>query len=119
MQELLEVREALANAIFACPESDLQSFWSTALGDRYWSLVRSGIQSQQSSPADISIKNKATQMLDPSQNGGFGTPGSVNAFLVALLYYLPGSVRIEDADTKVPAWLLSSYKEIFEIATAT
>ena len=58
-------------------------------------------------------------MLDPSQNGGFGTPGSVNAFLVALLYYLPGSVRIEDADTKVPAWLLSSYKEIFEIATAT
>ena len=37
--ELLQLRTSLANIIFNCPESDLEAYWSTDLGDRYWSLV--------------------------------------------------------------------------------
>ena len=113
MKELLEVRLNLSSAIFNCPESDLQHLWSTALGERYWALVRSGIQSVDLSPAEQGVKDKATAILDPSKNGGFGSPGSTNAFLVALMYFLPGSVRVDDPETKIPSWLLPSYNKIF------
>ena len=104
MKELLEVRLNLSSAIFNCPESDLQHLWSTALGERYWALVSSEFKVDLS-PAEQGVKDKATAILDPSKNGGFGSPGSTNAFLVALMYF-SGSVRVDDPETKIPSWLL-------------
>ena len=46
LQELRQVRLSLIEAIERCPESDLDQLWSTDLGDRYWALVRSGIQKE-------------------------------------------------------------------------
>ena len=46
-QEILQelaVRLSLIDAIERCPESELEQLWATDLGDRYWALVRSGIQ---------------------------------------------------------------------------
>ena len=40
--ELCDVRSSLALSILKCSESTLEQLWSTELGDRYWSLVRSG-----------------------------------------------------------------------------
>ena len=113
-QELMQVRTSFAKAIFDCPEDQLEKFWSTAIGDRYWALVRSGIQKFEISSEDQFLKEKSTTKLDPSQNGGFGTPGSTNAFIVALMYYVPGSVKVDDPSSKIPSWLLSAYKDIFE-----
>jgi len=31
-----------------------------------------------------------------------------------MLYFEPGSMKVDGADQKVPLWLLSGYKEIFE-----
>ena len=42
--ELINLRSSLANLINSTPESELERLWSTDFGDRYWSLVRSGIQ---------------------------------------------------------------------------
>ena len=41
------------------------------------------------------------------------SPGAVNAMLVAMLYFLPGSMKVDDPETKLPAWLLPSYNDIF------
>ena len=46
LHELRQVRLSLIEAIERCPESDLEQLWSTDLGDRYWALVRSGIQKE-------------------------------------------------------------------------
>ena len=115
--DLIVIRRQLSDAILNCPENLLQQFWDTDLGDRYWALVRSGIQAEPLSDSDNSLKQSMVQKLNPSVGGGFGTVGSTNAFLVALMFFLPGSISIDDAESKVPSWLLPTYLELFNRPT--
>ena len=114
--ELCDVRSSLAVSILNCPESTLEQLWSTELGDRYWSLVRSGIQKRPLSESDASIKQNAVNQLNPTSGGGFGTPGALNSFLVAMMFFVPGSMKVDDAQNKIPNWLYVPYKSIFEDA---
>jgi hypothetical protein len=111
--ELLQLRLSLASAIDNSPESDLQSYFSTEFADRYWSLIRSGIQKESLTLEDQTIKQNVIHRLNPSENGGFGTPRALNAFLIAMMYFLPGTMNVPDADNKLPSWILPFYKEIF------
>lgn len=111
--ELEQVRSSLADCIKRCPESELQSLWSTDLGDRYWALVRSGLQKEVLSVSDEERKQQAVHRLDAGSGGGFGTPGAINAFLIAMMYFLPGAMKVDGAEQKIPAWLLPSYQQIF------
>ena len=113
LQELRQVRLSLIDAIECCPEQQLESIWSTDFGDRYWALVRSGIQKVSLTPTEEQKKHAATQSLNPSVGGGFGTPGAINAVLIAMVMFEPGSMKISDAENKLPAWLLPSYQQIF------
>ena len=113
LQELRNVRLALISAIERCPENQLESIWASDLGDRYWALVRSGIQKEPMSPEEEIKKHAATQKLNPNVGGGFGTPGAINAVLVAMTLFEPGTMRISDPEQKLPSWLLESYQQIF------
>ena len=44
LNELLKLRRDFAIAIDKCPESELESLWDSDLGERYWAIVRSGVQ---------------------------------------------------------------------------
>ncbi len=111
--ELEQVRSALVDAIERCPEPQLEQLWATDLGDRYWALVRSGVQKEALSPADETRKQAAVRRLDPNSGGGFGTLGSTNAFLITMLFFLPGTMRVDGAEQKLPAWLLPHYQQVF------
>jgi len=113
LQELVQLRTQLADLIKRAPESALEALWATDLGDRYWAMVRSGVQKEVLAEADQQRKAQATQALSPAAGGGFGTPGAINAFLVAMLYYEPGQMRVDGAEQKLPAWLLPQYQQIF------
>ena len=113
LEELRGVRLALISAIERCPESQLESIWATDFGDRYWALVRSGIQSQPMTPEEEQKKHAASQKLNPGVGGGFGTPGAVNAVLIAMTLFEPGSMRINDPEQNLPNWLLENYRQIF------
>uniref|UniRef100_UPI0040471C33 hypothetical protein n=1 Tax=Cyanobium sp. TaxID=2164130 RepID=UPI0040471C33 len=112
-QELEQVRSNLVDAIDRCPEAQLEQLWSTDLGDRFWALVRSGIQKENLSPADEVRKQAAVRRLDSAAGGGFSTPGSTNAFLITMVYFLPGTMRVDGAEQKLPAWLLPQYQQVF------
>ena len=112
-QELVQMRQSLAELIQSAPESDLERIWSTDFGDRYWSLVRSGVQKEGIGPSDQLIKDAATNHLSPS-GPGFGSPKALNSFLVVMMYYLPGSIRVDSPEEKLPGWLLESYRQVFE-----
>ena len=112
-RELLGFRRSLAALIQASPEADLERVWSTDFGDRYWSLVRSGVQSVALDPDDQVIKTQATERLN-SPGGGFGSDKALNAFFVALMYYPPTAIRVESPEQKLPAWLLKSYSSLME-----
>jgi hypothetical protein len=113
LQELRQLRLQLSQLILNCPEAQLEGLFSADLADRYWALVRSGIQKEPLQPAEEQLKNNVTTKLQPSSGGGFGTPGAVNAFLVAMAFYEPGSMQVEGAEFKLPGWLLSGYREVF------
>ena len=113
LQELREVRLALIGAIEKCPEQQLESIWASDLGDRYWALVRSGLQKEPMTPEEEQKKHAATQKLDSSTGGGFGTPGAINAVLVAMTLFEPGTMRISIPEQNLPAWLLANYQQVF------
>ena len=113
LQELRDVRLALISAIERCAEDQLESIWASDLGDRYWALVRSGVQKEPMTPVEEQKKHAATQKLNPSVGGGFGTPGAVNAVLVAMTLFEPGTMRIDTPEQKLPGWLLANYQQIF------
>ena len=111
--ELRQVRFSLIEAIERCPEDQLESIWATDLGDRYWALVRSGIQKEAMTPAEEQKKHMVTQKLTPEAGGGFGSPGAINAVLMAMMLFEPGTMKINGAEQKLPTWLLPSYQQIF------
>ena len=113
LEELRQVRMALIEAIERCPEQQLESIWESDLGDRYWALVRSGIQKEAMTPGEEQKKHSVTQKLNPASGGGFGTPGALNAVLGAMVLFEPGTMQIPDAQQKLPAWILPSYQQIF------
>jgi hypothetical protein len=113
LQELRQLRLQLSQLILNCPEQQLESLFSADLADRYWALVRSGVQKEALQPAEDQLKTAVTTKLQPNAGGGFGTPGALNAFLVAMAFYEPGSMQVEEAELKLPAWLLSGYREVF------
>ena len=61
LHELRQVRMSLIEAIERCPEQQLESIWETDLGDRYWALVRSGIQKEAMTPTEEQKKHSVTQ----------------------------------------------------------
>ena len=76
-------------------------------------MIRSGIQSVPLTGDDERLKSLVKDRLNPSLGGGFGVSGSISAFLVAMAYYVPGSMQVEDAENKIPSWLLPGYQQVF------
>ena len=113
LHELRQVRLSLIEAIERCPETDLEHLWATDLGDRYWALVRSGVQKEALNPAEEHKKNVVTQNLNAEAGGGFGKPGAINSFLIAMVLFEPGTMRVENAQNKLPGWLLPQYQQVF------
>ena len=113
LAELMQLRRQVAGAIDRCPEGELEQIWGSDFGERYWAIVRSGVQKEALNPADEQVKQRATERLNPAMGGGFGTAGALNAFLVAMLYYVPGQMKVDGAEQKLPSWLLPGYQEVF------
>ena len=114
--ELLIFRDQLSKLILDADESMLSDYFNQDFGDRYWALVRSGIQSVPLTPEREALKQQMKDRLSPALGGGFGKPGAIAAFLVAMTYYQPGTMHVEGAQQKLPQWLLSGYQEVFASA---
>ena len=113
LHELRQVRLSLIDAIEKCPEAELEGIWASDFGDRYWSLVRSGIQKEPMTPIEEQKKHFVTNKLSPSAGGGFGKPGAINSVLIAMTLFEPGTMQINNAEQQLPSWLLASYQQIF------
>ena len=61
-RELIELRRHLVDAISRCPEVELEQLWATELGERYWALVRSGVQKEPLTPDDEDRKQSCYQV---------------------------------------------------------
>ena len=115
-EELLQMRRHLASLLFTSEETMIEPLFSTDFADRYWALVRSGIQNADLNEDDVAFKAKAKTMLNPNEGGGFDKAGAVNAILVAMIYYVPGSMKVDDAQNKLPSLVVRRYNQLFAAA---
>jgi hypothetical protein len=49
---------------------------------------------------------------------GLEKPAGLKAFLGAMMYYPPGKMKVSNADQRLPAWLLPTYRAVFEEGAA-
>ena len=111
--ELRQLRFQLAQLILQCPEPALEQHFQGDFSDRYWALVRSGVQKEPLQPEELQLREQVTRALQPAQGGGFGTPNAINAFLVAMTLFEPGSMQVDQPQQKLPTWLLQGYHDVF------
>jgi hypothetical protein len=100
-QDLQDLRLLLCQLILNCPPQDLDSLIQPDLADRYWALVRSGIQTEPTMPDEKTIKDVA-----------FSQPQDTRSLLVALCYQQPNPSILDQVPIDVPGWLLSGCLEL-------
>jgi len=111
--ELLEVRNHLVDLLLKEPETNLEDLFASDFGDRYWALVRSGVQREPLGEHQQQIRTMIIDKLNPVVGGGFGSPQSINHFLAAMLIYAPGTMKVDSPEQKIPAWIYPMYRELF------
>lgn len=100
-QDLQCLRLLLCQLILDCPPEELSSLIQPDLADRYWALVRSGIQT-----VPILTDEKSIQDI------ALGQPQDTRSLLVALCYQQPSPSILELVPIDVPGWLLSGCLEL-------
>ena len=100
-QDLQSLRLLLCQLILDCPPQELDGLFQPDLADRYWALVRSGIQTVPTLPDEKTIKDVA-----------FCQPKDLRSLLVALCYKQPSPAILDQVPIDVPGWLLSGCLEL-------
>ena len=107
-QDLQNLRLLLCKLILDCPPQELDGLFMSDLGNRYWALVRSGIQAVPILPQEESIQEIA-----------FGQPKDVRSLLVALCYQQPSPAILDLVPTDLSDWLLTGCLELMGEAQIT
>lgn len=102
-QDLQCLRLLLCQLILDCPPQDLDRLFKPELVDRYWALVRSGIQSEPILPNE-----EAMQEIALSQ------PQGLRSLLVALCYHQPNPEILNHGNGDLPSWFLSGCQELMD-----
>jgi len=107
-QDLQSIRLLLCQFILDCPPQELDSIFQPELADRYWALVRSGIQSETIQPEEKAIQNVALSQ-----------PQDLRSLLVALCYQQPSPAILDQVLADLPRWFLSGCQELMGQAQFT
>ena len=100
-QDLQSLRLLLCQLILDCPPQELDGLFQPDLADRYWALVRSGIQTEPTMPNEKTIKDVAFSQLRDTRS-----------LLVALCYQQPSPAILDQLPVDMPGWLLSGFQEL-------
>jgi predicted O-linked N-acetylglucosamine transferase (SPINDLY family)/glycosyltransferase involved in cell wall biosynthesis/predicted O-methyltransferase YrrM len=109
--ELHPLRQQLAQQLLDVPTEELATLYQGEDGKAYKALLKSGFQKESIDATTQAFVQQLTQ-----QGAGLVAPKALNAFMGAMLYYVPGTMQVKDAQTRLPGWLLPDYAQVFETA---
>ncbi|AFZ08066.1 glycosyl transferase family 2 [Oscillatoria nigro-viridis PCC 7112] len=112
--ELRQIRKQMADFWLTVPSEKLESFYRGDVRKGYQALLSCGLQAESMTEAEQQFLQKLTEI-----SKGLVQPQAINALLGAMLYFVPGKMRVPDARTRLPQWLLEDYEKVFESAFAT
>ena len=107
--ELRQLRLELAAFWMGAPPEQLESIYQGEMRQAYRALLASGFQSETLTEDEQGFLQHLTEV-----SSGLSQPKAVNALLGAMLYFPPGKMRVRDAASRLPQWLIGDYEEVFE-----
>ncbi|MEG5065133.1 FkbM family methyltransferase [Microcoleus sp. B3-A4] len=112
--ELRQIRKQMADFWLTVPSEKLESFYRGEVRKGYQAILSCGLQAESMTEAEQQFLQKLTEISQ-----GLVQPQAINALLGAMLYFVPGKMRVPDARTRLPQWLHEDYEKVFESVFAT
>jgi len=109
--ELRQLRLELAAFWMGAAPEELETIYGGEMRQAYRALLACGFQSETLTADEEGFLQHLTEV-----SSGLSQPKAVNALLGAMLYFPPGKMRVRDAASRLPHWLLGDYEEVFENA---
>ncbi|RMG08868.1 MAG: hypothetical protein D6728_13715 [Cyanobacteria bacterium J055] len=114
ISELMPLRRKLAEHLLTITPHELENLYQSEVGKAYRALLKSGIQKQPNDNNDGLFVQQLTQ-----QGVGLTNPQAVNALMGAMLYYAPGTLKVQNYRDRLPKWLIEDYEQVFESDIST
>ncbi|MEG4330065.1 hypothetical protein Q5688_32825, partial [Microcoleus sp. herbarium5] len=112
--ELRQIRKQMADFWLTVPSEKLELFYRGQVRKGYQAILSCGLQAESMTEAEQQFLHKLTEI-----SKGLVQPQAINALLGAMLYFVPGKMRVPDARTRLPQWLVEDYEKVFESAFTT
>ncbi|PSB23189.1 hypothetical protein C7B69_14910, partial [filamentous cyanobacterium Phorm 46] len=109
--ELRQIRKQLADFWLIVPSQQLQTVYQGAVRKGYQAILSCGLQAESMTEAEQNFLQQLTEI-----SKGLVHPQAISALLGAMLYFVPGKMRVPDARTRLPQWLIEDYEKVFESA---
>ena len=109
LQELREVRLQTVQLILSVGRDELGRQFQSDFGDRFWAMAQSGIQKENLDANEVQQRDAIQRWLSETPNS-LHQDGGIQRFAAVLLFSPPGSVRLADPNSNLPAWFLDGYK---------
>lgn len=111
--ELRQLRKQLADFWLTVSPEQLETAYNGEVRKAYQALLGSGFQVEKPTEAEEQFLQQLTEI-----SKGLVSPQAINGLLGAMLYFVPGKMRVPDARTRLPQWLIEDYERVFESAFA-
>ncbi|TAE69821.1 MAG: glycosyltransferase [Oscillatoriales cyanobacterium] len=111
--ELRQIRKQLADFWLIVPTEKLENVYRGEVRKAYQAILSCGLQAKSMTEAEHNFLQQVTEI-----SKGLVHPQAINALLGGMLYFVPGKMRVADAHTRLPHWLIDDYEKIFEIPFA-
>ncbi|HLO47165.1 MAG TPA: glycosyltransferase [Kamptonema sp.] len=106
---LRRLRKQFADFWLSAPAEQLEAIYQSEVGKSYQILLSCGFQNQPLAQEEGEFLHQLTQI-----SKGLVHPKAINSLLAGMLYFAPGTMRIPDARTRLPHWLIGDYEQVFE-----
>ena len=111
VENLRNLRQQIAQTWLNIDAQNLESVFSSEFGQRYCVFLKSGFQREPLTDAETNFRQELTEKIGT----GIEQPPGLTALLGGMLYFVPGSMKVSNAEQRLPHWLLPHYKAVFGI----
>ncbi|MEM9770390.1 MAG: glycosyltransferase family 4 protein [Cyanobacteria bacterium P01_D01_bin.73] len=110
IENLRGLRQQIAQTWLDTAPQDLEAVFSGEFGRRYCTFLKSGFHREPLTAEESTFRQQLAEKIST----GIEHPPGLKALLGGMLYFAPGSMKVSNAEQRLPQWLLLDYKAIFE-----
>ena len=115
LHELREVRLQTVQLLLSSGRDELGRQFQSDFGDRFWAMAQCGVQKESLDAIEVQQRDGIQQWLSQTPNS-LSQEGGIQRFAAALLFNQPGSIRLSDPESNLPAWFIEGYKRYCSMA---